>query len=174
MSSDGRIDVGVDHYERARFANMAHRARLRRMQDLSFPNLEPLAHALAALQEVLKIPTSSRDLSEQRVFRDSTIKRFELAYEMSWKTMKRALEYIQGDVLDDVGRRDLFRLADEANLIDNPLIWANYHEARNLSSHIYEEVIADRVLDVIEPFVKDAEKLLKALKARPEYKNKNV
>ena len=56
-------------------------------------------------------------------------------------------------------------MAAEKQLIDNPLKWFKYHEARNRTGHIYNESMAQDVFDVVEDFLDDVKKLFKALEA---------
>jgi len=72
----------------------------------------------------------------QEAFRDSVIKRFEYTYELSWKMMQRWIgENVSPDAPDTMTRKDLYRLAAQKKLIDDPNKWFQYHQARNVSSH---------------------------------------
>ena len=61
-------------------------------------------------------------------------------------------------------RKELFRLAARFGLIDDPLPWFSYGDARNLSSHTYDEEKAESVYETALDFVKDARNLLEKLK----------
>ena len=63
-------------------------------------------------------------------------------------------------------RRELFRLAAENRLIDDVEQWMRYHEARNLTSQIYQPEIAQRVYNIAHDFARDAARLLAAFEAR--------
>jgi hypothetical protein len=67
---------------------------------------------------------------------------------------------------DGVTRRELFRLGAENRLIVNVEQWMRYHEARNVTSHVYQSAIAERVYKIAHPFAADAARLLAALEAR--------
>lgn len=78
--------------------------------------------------------------------------------------MKRWLENNLGSVyVDGVARRELFRLSAEHRLIRDVDNWMEYHGARNLTSHTYDEQVAQDVFKAAELFLNDAEKLLKNL-----------
>ena len=95
------------------------------------------------------------------------IKHFELAYELSWKMMRRWLMAAVGATDAEVfSRRDLFRQAAVAGLIDDVDRWTQYHEARNLTSHTYDRETAERVLDAVPSFLRDVRALLAALELR--------
>ena len=90
-----------------------------------------------------------------------------VTYELCWKFIKRWLETnISPGVADGVTRRELFRLAAENRLLDDVDQWMRYHEARNLTSHIYQPEIAERVYNTAHEFARDAARLLAALEAR--------
>ena len=121
-------------------------------------DLGPLRRLLSALRKVTRM-----DL-EDDVVRDAAVKRFEFTYEMSWKMMRRHLQWAGAQDLDNVPRRELFRLAARASLIDDPIRWFAYHEARNLTSHTYDEVSARKVTALLGAFVKDTATLMRRLK----------
>ena len=77
------------------------------------------------------------------ILRDSVIQRFEYTYEIAWKMMKRWLEAnLSASEVDGIVRRELFRIAAQQQLIQDPLEWFQYHQARNMTSHIYDEATA--------------------------------
>jgi nucleotidyltransferase substrate binding protein (TIGR01987 family) len=95
------------------------------------------------------------------------VQHFEFTYELCWKFVKRWLEMnISPMIADGVTRRELFRLGAENRLIEGVEQWMRYHEARNLTSHIYQPEIADRVYNTAHDFARDAARLLAALEAR--------
>lgn len=121
-------------------------------------DLGPLRRSLTTLRKVTRM-----DLDDE-VVRDAAIKRFEFTYEMAWKMMRRHLQWAGNTGLDQMTRRELFRQAARASLIDDPAAWFAYHEARNLTSHTYDDANARKVIALLKPFVKDAAVLLRNLK----------
>lgn len=101
------------------------------------------------------------------ILRDSVIQRFEYTYELAWKMIKRWLEQNVGPShVDGVSRKELFRLAAENRLIDDPMRWFAYHEACNQTSHVYDESVAEDVFGVIGDFLNDAACLLRNIMKR--------
>ena len=95
------------------------------------------------------------------------IQNFEVTYELSWKLMARWLNtHIAAGIADGVTRRQLFRLAAENRLISDVDLWMQHHEARNATSHIYNEEKAVQVYRATREFARDARLLLEALEAR--------
>lgn len=71
------------------------------------------------------------------------IKAFEYTYELAWNTIKDFYEY-QGEV-NLQGSRDTFQLAFSRGLISNGDDWMKMLKDRNLTSHTYNEEIADEI-----------------------------
>jgi nucleotidyltransferase substrate binding protein (TIGR01987 family) len=99
--------------------------------------------------------------------RDGLIQRFEFTYEMAWKTMKRYLEVEhQEDAPDQWSRRDLYRVAAEAGLIEDLTAWFDYMRLRNLSSHTDNRDTAARVATAIPGFADECAALIERLTER--------
>ncbi|MDR2543966.1 MAG: nucleotidyltransferase substrate binding protein [Methanobrevibacter sp.] len=100
--------------------------------------------------------------------RSGVIQNFEVSYELSWKFMKRWLELnISPDIVKGVSRKEFYRIAFNNLLISDIQKWWDFHEARNKTSHIYDEDIAEEVLSVafeflyyLEDFILELEKRL--------------
>lgn len=124
--------------------------------------LNAFRFALEALRRALAQP-------KDEYLRDSVIQRFEFTYELAWKSLKRYLEEDEGtENVDILSRRDLFRLAAEKGLLDDPLAWFGYHQARNETVHTYREAKAEEVYTVAAAFQAEAGRLLERLEARRE------
>lgn len=120
--------------------------------------LTPFEKALQSLKKVLELPKDD-------VVRDSAIKRFEYTYELSWKMIQRWInENVSPDKADPLTKKDLFRLAAQNKLIKDPESWFAYHDARNETSHVYNEIKAEKVYEAAVRFAKDATFLLEELK----------
>lgn len=120
----------------------------------------PFADALSSLEAALRESTNGLTDIQQQMMKDSLIQRFEYTYELAWKMIKRCLEMELHEILDEAGRRDLFRRAHEFGLIAEPASWFGYQEARNKTSHAYDQRISKQVLEVIPQFAVRARELL--------------
>jgi nucleotidyltransferase substrate binding protein (TIGR01987 family) len=118
-------------------------------------NFAPLEKALASLKKALEQP-------KDEFTRDATIQRFEYSFELSWKILRRYFSYEQN--LDESNIKNLFREAGRASLIANVENWFEYHKARNLTSHTYNENTANEAYNAAKKFLPDAEHLLLNLK----------
>jgi len=112
--------------------------------DLQFEHFEK---ALARLKEALAETESS-------FMRDSIIKRFEVTFEMAWKTMFR--------YLTDKGERiapkawDVIPVAFESLLILDAELWDKMRAYRNDTSHEYNEARAIELSAYIRSHAKPA------------------
>lgn len=99
--------------------------------------------------------------------RAGVIQNFEVAYEQSWKFIQRWLREnrIPEDADHPRTRKEFFRLAARHGLIADPLPWFQYGEARNLTSHTYDEAQALLVFESARRFAADAQALLSRLEA---------
>ena len=82
---------------------------------------------------------------ESALIRDATIQRFEFTFEVVWKTLKLYLER-QGHECG--GPRPTLKKAFAENLISAPEeadLWLQMVEDRNLTSHAYDEALAQRI-----------------------------
>ena len=134
--------------------------------------LDSLRKSVAVLVDLLVVSEDDARMGqlsevERNGIRSGVIQNFEVTYELSWKLMTRWLNtYIGTGVADGVTRRQLFRLATENRLIPDVDLWMQHHDARNATSHIYDEEKAALVYRATRDFAHDARLLLEALDAR--------
>jgi nucleotidyltransferase substrate binding protein (TIGR01987 family) len=134
--------------------------------------LTSLRGAISALRAVIERSDDvglmqGLDVVTQNAIKVGAIQHFEMAYELSWKFIKRWLETnVSPSTADGVTRRELFRLGAEQRLLEDVDRWMEHHHARNLTSHTYDAGTAEEVYQAAHAFVRDAESLLAALEAR--------
>jgi nucleotidyltransferase substrate binding protein (TIGR01987 family) len=78
--------------------------------------------------------------------RDSVVHRFELTHELAWKMLKLRLE--QEDVFASTPRETL-QTSLEAGFIDDGNAWSDLQKMRNLTSHTYNEELAEEVYSFV-------------------------
>lgn len=125
----------------------------------------PLKSAFLSLQKAMQRSTDSPlDLE----LRDACIQRFEYTYELANKMLKRFLECSQPSIaiIDQLTYRDLLRLAAETGLIDNVEDWFLFREARNKTSHAYDESKAIEVFSHIPKFIICVKTLINNLESK--------
>ena len=123
--------------------------------------LVPLKKSLSSLRAALAAGYTEHT-------RDSAIKRFELTYELCWKTLRRFLAEFAGIREETV--REVYRAAGEAGFLKNGGVerWFAHHENRNRTAHVYDEAEAERVYAELEGFASDAEVLIARMDAELE------
>lgn len=77
----------------------------------------------------------------------AAIQAFEFCYELGWKWLKSELE---GQGLNAVSPREVFRLSGQAGLIDSVELWISFLQQRNLTSHTYQEATAKIVYEFVK------------------------
>ncbi len=119
-----------------------------------------LKKAVKSLEEVL----AEHKKQPSNVFiRDAAIQRFEYTYELSHKMLRRFLEMTEpnAEEIDQMSFSNMIRTASERNLLLHGWDqWKIYREARNATSHTYDEKKATQVFTAIPSFLKDAQHLL--------------
>ena len=132
--------------------------------------LDSLVKAVGTLERsIVEVGAKWETLSPalQETVRAGIIQNFEVAYEQSWKMMRRWLEAnSSAGAVDGVTRRELFRQAVESRLIDDVEMWMGFHAARNESSHTYDSETAEQVFRDAERFLGESKRFLESIKAR--------
>ena len=100
---------------------------------------QELAQTTLRLQEACEQPFNP-------FIRDAVIQRFELCWELAWKTLRLWLEYLGVEALSP---REIFKAALQNGLIDDGDAWSELQRMRNLTSHAYDEKLAGRVYDYV-------------------------
>jgi nucleotidyltransferase substrate binding protein (TIGR01987 family) len=114
-------------------------------------DLSRLKMAVKSFEEAL-VPPPRNDRE-----RDGAIQRFEFTLELTWKFGKKILEKngIQSD-----SPRTVIREMYQAKWIKSSELWFSFLDARNLSSHIYEEATAQEVFGKSKEFLTEVKQLL--------------
>ncbi len=114
--------------------------------------------AIEELTQVLERP-------KDEFMRDSAIKRFELAFDLSWKTVKAYLEERGVVCASPVG---CFKEAYRQGIIEFNDIWIELTATRNKTVHTYDERLAEEVYLKLP----EALKMFKSLNASIENREK--
>ena len=109
---------------------------------------ETYERAVDALKEAIALPKSS-------VVRDATIQRFEFCVELAWKTAKK----LMGS--SSTAPKQILREMAQNGYIENIEQWLIAIEMRNLSSHTYNQDLAEKVYEFATQFLKEFEELRK-------------
>lgn len=118
-------------------------------------NLTSLYQAITSLDAALQ----EHKKQNNDFLRDSCIQRFEYTYELTWKILKRYLELSEptGSLIDELSFSNLIRKGSEKGLLRSGWpSWKIFREARNATSHGYNQTKAQEVFAVIPDFYEEA------------------
>jgi len=101
--------------------------------------------ALAKLNKAIVVMEKNIDLNGEveDILKEGLIQRFEYTHELAWKVMKDFAEY-QGNTAI-TGSRDATRAAFSMGLITHEGTWMDMLASRNLTTHTYNEDIAEEI-----------------------------
>lgn len=127
-------------------------------------SIDVLERSLNVVEDCLE--TLNDDLQE--TVRAGVIQNFEVAYEQCWKFIQR---WIRENRTPEEAesfrtRKELFRIAARIGLISDPAPWFEFGDARNLTSHTYDETQAIAVFNEAKRFLPYAKELVEQLKVR--------
>ena len=96
-------------------------------------------------------------------FQMALVQAFEIIIELAWKTLK---DYLENEGYDKVKNgKQAIRQAFQDEIIQEPEIWMEALETRNLTSHTYENTILKKVVHfIVEDFSSVVWKLYHQLK----------
>lgn len=106
--------------------------------------IQRFSHFTKALSQLTKFIEKGK-LNELE--KQGLIQAFEYTYELAWNTLKDYLE-AQGDT-DIFGSRDALRLAFRRGLIEDGETWMDMLKSRTLTSHSYNEEIAEEIATAV-------------------------
>lgn len=116
---------------------------------------------ITALLDAKRILDDGINSASSDLEKTGAIKSFEFCFELSWKILKKILEK-RG--LRTTSPRDVFRVAADNALINNPEFWFDAIKKRNLVAHTYKKDTAEEVLDFLPKFQQELNGLLVTIK----------
>ena len=96
------------------------------------------ARLAEALSDMALAPTST-------VIRDGVIQRFEFTFDLAWKSLREYMADNGADMSNVVFSKQTFKTAYATHLIDDEQLWLDMLDARNITSHVYDDAQADRI-----------------------------
>lgn len=116
---------------------------------------EDFKNSILRLEEVLSIEKTD-------IVRDSAIQRFEISFEMAWKTTKAFLEEKHNAICSSP--KTCFKDAYKHKLIDYDEFWFKMADLRNETVHTYKEAVAEKVYSQLMEVLKHLKTLLAKVK----------
>ncbi|MBO6088425.1 nucleotidyltransferase substrate binding protein [bacterium] len=131
-------------------------------------DLTSFENAINSLIEVIDLWNDNQD----DILRDSIIQRFEYTYSLALKMIRRyftesAFAEFDSKEIYGMSFNQMIRTANSMGLLKSNLeTWTEYREKRNMTSHTYDENIAQDVVAIIPDFKDEAVFLLNKLKEK--------
>ncbi len=119
---------------------------------------EKVVELTADLQEALNRLEEALKEAPKEYKNEILLKRFEFSFELAWKLMQAALDQLGAIVSSP---NNAIRTAADYELIENPDRWIEFLRERNLTVHVYNEDMAESVVEKVRDFPVYASKLLK-------------
>lgn len=134
-------------------------------------NTDHLAQCIKTLGSSLdRLNAATPDSIDYEVFRNATVKGFELTLEISGKLLRKALKTYIGNprAVDELAYKDLFRHAAKHGLLEPAVVerWFLYRDNRNDTAHDYGIAFANTTLNLLPQFIKDAQALQQILQKK--------
>lgn len=131
-------------------------------------NVDHLAQCIKTLEfSLAHLNAADKKTIEYEVFRNATIKGFELTLETSGKLLRKVLKSYTGSPrqIDELTYKDLFRHATKHGIMttDAAERWHHYRDNRNDTAHDYGISFANTTLKLLPQFIGDAKSLLAIL-----------
>ena len=128
-------------------------------------NTEHLNRCIQTLERSLDaLDKSEAGSLEYEVFRNATVKGFELTLEFCGKLLRKALKpfFATPKAVDELVFKDIFRHAAKHGLvgIDEAERWFKYRDNRNNTAHDYGVAFAEETMKLLPGFISDARRLM--------------
>lgn len=115
-----------------------------------------LRRAVERLQMALSRP-------KDEFVRDSAIHRFEFCFELAWKVLQ---SYLEREGLEARSPRSAIRAAFQVGLLPDDTQWLAMLELRNLTSHTYDEALAEKMYAALPGALQRLQDLLHRLETQ--------
>ena len=135
-------------------------------------NTAPAGNSLANYAKALNQLASGVEIFRQRPLSDlekqGLIQTFKFTHELAWNVMKDYFAYQGNPAI--TGSRDAAREAFQKGLIEDGEGWMEMIRSRNLTSHTYQQKIADEIVgQVVDRHFPLFEHFLDAMNARKAF-----
>lgn len=134
-------------------------------------NTEFIERCLRALEQAFKLLNNVDQASiEYDLYLAAVIKEFELVLEQSGKLLRKLLKpYFHSSAeVDRLTFKDVFRYASKHTLLNEEQTerWLQYRDNRNSTAHDYGFEFANKTLEIIPQFIKDANALVEIIRSQ--------
>lgn len=140
---------------------------------LNTDHLQQCINTLSSSLDRLKM--AEPETVDFEIYRNATVKGFELTLETSGKLLRKVLKDYSGNPreIDELTYKDVFRHAAKHGILtqDEVKRWFDYRNNRNDTAHDYGIQFANTTLKLLPHFIQDAQSLLQHLQRHTGKKN---
>lgn len=141
-------------------------------------NTDHLSQCIKTLELSLqRLQQAEKNSLDYEVFRNATVKGFELVLETSGKLLRKALKSYLGNPhsIDELTYKEVLRHASKHKLITTDAVkrWFAYRDNRNDTAHDYGISFAETTLKLLPQFLKDAAALVNTLQEKGKLSDKS-
>ena len=123
-------------------------------------DLTTFKNAISSLNSIYNRFQKEQDID----LRDGVIQRFEYCFSLCVKTLQSFIDMQPTERKEVYTFNEIIRISNRYELLRTNLEqWDLYRKARNLTSHTYNENLANQLLEIIPEFYEDLVFLLKRL-----------
>jgi len=99
--------------------------------------------------------------TDNDIYQDALIKRFEFTFELAWKTLRQFM-IDSGYMMKAISPKSILAQGYQENILQNEQMWLDMLEDRNLTTHDYGHEVAKPIADRISlKYAKELTKLAK-------------
>ena len=120
--------------------------------------LEKFKKALISLESIYLKP-----IQQDRANVDATIQRFEFTFELAWKFLK---DYFSERDIQLNYPKEVIQEAFSVDLIEEEDVWVKMLKDRNMTSHTYDEKLANDIYSRIKLYVPKLRNLLDKIESQ--------
>ncbi|TAK71852.1 MAG: nucleotidyltransferase [Gammaproteobacteria bacterium] len=134
-------------------------------------NTDHLSQCIKTLESsLIRLQASAPNSIDYEIFRNATIKGFELTLETAGKLLRKALKAYSSNpaFVDELTYKDTLRHAVKHGLLSVEVIkhWFAYRDNRNNTAHDYGVFFAETTLKLLPQFLVDAKELQRVLQEK--------
>jgi nucleotidyltransferase substrate binding protein (TIGR01987 family) len=115
---------------------------------------------------LLREPFTRKAGSLSDLEKEGIVQRFEITFELAWKTLKDYLVF-NGVAFEQITPRNVIKEGFSSKVIADGQLWIDMLDRRNLLAHIYDESLLDETVSLIRAkFLPAFEQLFELLKGK--------
>ncbi|MDE8345816.1 MAG: HI0074 family nucleotidyltransferase substrate-binding subunit [Acidocella sp.] len=137
-------------------------------------DFSPFENAIRQLEDAIDYSQSElarNDAKLAEILRSAVIQAFEFTHDLSFKMLRRYLESIDENPsqIEKLSFSNLIRAGNAQGLLSEELaVWLQFRDQRNITSHTYDGVKAQRVFEQVPMFLREAKFLSSQLHAQQD------